>query len=294
MLAEAKTAFEAIRIADAAEAYRYMMKMSGASEEAQREASGLKLRAERRAGELLKKLPETRGQHKKSDGETFPTYAEQGIDKRVAARCQKIASIPEERFEEFLSVADEITTAGAIKIAREIDRFSGIEESPQIPTGTFQVVYADPPWEYRNSGFAMSAAQQYPTMATEDICAMELPKTSDDAVLFLWTTNPLLEDAFKVINAWGFEYKTNMVWVKDNHTAGFYVFGKHELLLIAVKGSMLPKDKPKSVITGDNAKHSKKPEHVYETIEQMYPGCAYVELFARNERDGWSSWGNQL
>ena len=134
MLAEAKTAYEAIKIADAAEAYRYAMKVSGASEEAQREASMLKLRAERRAGELLAvrdKAPSGWAAHNlKSEGRTssVPSYEDEKIDKRVAARCQKIASIPEERFEEFLSVADEITTAGVVKIAKEIDRFAELSD----------------------------------------------------------------------------------------------------------------------------------------------------------------------
>lgn len=164
------------------------------------------------------------------------------------------------------------------------------------PTGTFDVIYADPPWQYSNSGFEMSAENQYPTMDTDSICALSfLPKTNDNAILFLWATNPLLPDALKVLSAWGFEYKTCIAWVKENHTAGFYVFGQHELLLICTKGSMLPLgDKPKSVVYGPNNKHSKKPEIFYEIIETMYPNMKYAELFARNERQGWVSVGNEL
>ena len=159
MLAEAKTAYDAIKIADAAEAYRYAMKVSGASEEAQREASMLKLRAERRAGELLVSMPKAAGPREgkgaRSEAATALTYAEQGIDKRVAARCQKIASIPEERFEEFLSVADEITTAGVVKIAKEIDRFVELSDKAErgknirididFRLGDFRKVLADLP-----------------------------------------------------------------------------------------------------------------------------------------------------
>ena len=77
--------------------------------------------------------------------------------------------------------------------------------------------------------------------------------------------------------------------------SGFYIFGQHELLLIAVKGSMLPiGEKPKSIITGENKIHSKKPECVYEIIKNMFPEMKYIELFARNKRDGWESWGNEL
>ena len=167
-----------------------------------------------------------------------------------------------------------------------------LEESVQ---GKFPVIYADPPWSYSNSGFKGSAAEHYPTMTTEDICAMNIPST-ENAVLFLWVTNPLLEDAMQVVNAWGFEYKTNFVWVKDKAThLGFYCFGKHELLFIATKGSMLPKQEGmvNSVVEAVRTEHSKKPEMVYEMIEAMYD-APYLELFARQSRQGWSSFGNEL
>jgi hypothetical protein len=120
-LTEAKTAFEAIRISDSAEAYRYALKISGAGIEAINKAAELKLRAERRAGELLRDMPKASGARgvgpiAVAPSDRNPTYAEQGIDKRIAARCQKIASIPEEKFEEFLSVAEEITNVGIVRI----------------------------------------------------------------------------------------------------------------------------------------------------------------------------------
>jgi N6-adenosine-specific RNA methylase IME4 len=165
-----------------------------------------------------------------------------------------------------------------------------------IPEGVFSVIYADPPWEYANSGFQMSAAKQYPTMPTGDIAAMDVQGVSaDDAICFMWVTNPLLKDGLHVLHEWGFEYKTNFVWVKNNHTAGFYVYGQHELLLIGVRGSMLPHgDKPKSIITGSNSVHSKKPDSVRQMIEEMYPGHRYLELFARQKTENWEVFGNEV
>lgn len=165
-----------------------------------------------------------------------------------------------------------------------------------IPDGEFNVIYADPPWAYSNSGFDMSAAKQYPTMATEDICEMDIESiVSENAICFMWVTNPLLEDGIDVMNSWGFEYKTNMVWIKDRHTAGFYVFGQHELLLIGVRGSMLPSgEKYKSIITGENSIHSKKPDSVRTMIEKMYPGQKYLELFARQKSENWEVFGNEI
>ncbi len=166
-----------------------------------------------------------------------------------------------------------------------------------LPPGIYRVFYADPPWEYNNSGFVTSAAQQYDTMPTDAICEMEIaPHAADNAVLFMWATNPLLPDALRVMEAWGFEYKTNMVWVKPKTIAGFYVRGQHELLLIGVRGSMLPEitPLPPSVIQAPVSVHSAKPHEVYDTIEAMYPHGPYLELFARNRHDGWEAFGNEV
>jgi len=135
-------------------------------------------------------------------------------------------------------------------------------------------------------------------MSIEELKELKVENLSaDNCVMFMWATNPLLKEAIEVMNDWGFEYKTNFVWVKEKSNygkLGFYVFGQHELLLIGTKGSKLPEIKYKSIIYGDNKIHSKKPEVVYEMIEAMYPKMKYVELFARNKRTNFESWGNQL
>ena len=162
-----------------------------------------------------------------------------------------------------------------------------------FPDGKYRVIYADPPWQYNNSGFVTSAEEQYPTMSTEEIGNLPVKDLADEnAVLFLWATNPLLEDALKVCKAWGFDYKTNFVWVKNQHTGGFYCFGQHELLFIATKGSMLPKTGSlhSSVVNASRREHSRKPDEFYGIIEAMYDG-PYIELFARNKREGWNGWG---
>jgi len=161
------------------------------------------------------------------------------------------------------------------------------------PQGKYRVIYADPPWQYSNSGFTTSAENQYPTMPTEEIYSLPIKDLADEnAVLFLWATNPLLEDALRVCKAWGFEYKTNFVWVKNRHTGGFYCYGQHELLFVAVRGSLLPKQEGvrSSVINAPRREHSRKPDEVYSIIEAMYDG-PYIELFARNKREGWVGWG---
>jgi N6-adenosine-specific RNA methylase IME4 len=162
------------------------------------------------------------------------------------------------------------------------------------------VVYADPAWQYSNTGLAWAAEEHYPTMSTDEICAMKVrDAVAENAVLFLWATSPMLPDALRVMEAWGFEYKTQFVWVKDKPVVGFYVHSRHELLLIGVRGSFLPEttELPESVIDAPTAEHSRKPECVYDLIERMYPSSIKTarELFCRGPgRRGWMKpWGNE-
>jgi N6-adenosine-specific RNA methylase IME4 len=175
-------------------------------------------------------------------------------------------------------------------------------EAGPLPAGTYQVLYADPPWAYDNSGFETSAAQHYRTLTPDEIAELKdddgrgvATIAADSAVLFMWVTNPHLEDMFVVFRGWGFVYKTNFVWVKTQQVAGFYNYGAHELLCVATKGSCLPIEGSlvRSVIEAKRREHSRKPDEVYALIEAMYDG-PYVELFARNERTGWASWGDEI
>lgn len=163
--------------------------------------------------------------------------------------------------------------------------------TPAMPKGEYRVLYADPPWQFANSGLEQSAAQHYQTMATADICNLAPPKA---VVLFLWATAAMLPDAMEVAKAWGYEYKTHMVWVKPRGSGiGWYLDTRHELLLIAVRGgSQHPTTKPSSVIEATSSAHSKKPQAVYELIESMYKG-PYLEMFSRNRHEGWDAWGNE-
>jgi hypothetical protein len=117
------------------------------------------------------------------------------------------------------------------------------------------------------------------------------------AALFMWTTVPHLRESFDVLVAWGFEYKTNIVWVKDKIGLGYFVRNQHELLLVATRGDMplpSPGNRPPSVITAPRREHSRKPDEAYELIERMYPELPKIELFARHARPGWAAWGNEV
>ncbi|MFP4642469.1 MAG: MT-A70 family methyltransferase [Chloroflexota bacterium] len=175
---------------------------------------------------------------------------------------------------------------------------------PPLPEGVYNVIYADPPWEYSNALRQWGPAEShYPTMSIDELCDLAIP-AAENAVLFLWVTNPFLRDAFQVIDAWGFQYKTNIVWLKSalkKPGSGFWVRGRHELLFICSKGSFVPdqtgRDPVGSVIedpivlNDPVTEHSTKPERVYEIIEYLYPNANYLELFARNTRPNWTAWG---
>lgn len=174
-------------------------------------------------------------------------------------------------------------------------------KNPPMPKGEFDVIYADPPWQYEVDYLQCSPNKHYSTMTTEEICKTEIP-ASKNAVLFLWATNPMLEDALTVMKAWGFKYKTNLCWIKkdqdvDQFSVGFWFRGQHELLLVGTKGEVMPPDEHNrfpSVIEAPRTEHSKKPDKVYEIIEKMFPNLKKIELFARKEREGWKPWGLEV
>lgn len=186
---------------------------------------------------------------------------------------------------------------------RKADKAARIEEigkSESVPIdsiGPFPVLYADPPWRY---DYAEDTSRQienhYPTMDLDEIKDLSIP-AAEDAVLFLWVTSPKLIEGIEVVEAWGFEYRTCMVWVKDKIGMGYYARQQHELLLVGKRGSLPvpdPEDRPPSVINAPRGQHSAKPDEVYELIERMYPLREKCELFQRRPRARWAGWGNQV
>lgn len=177
-----------------------------------------------------------------------------------------------------------------------------LEKQVSMPSDKYRVIYADPPWLY-TSGDQHSREEQdtvlgdyYPSMSIAELCNLPIYKLADDnSVLFLWVTSPLLEECFEVIRAWGFDYKTSIVWDKDAHNVGHYVSVRHELLLICTRGSCKP-DNGKllpSVIKEKRTEHSVKPETFRKMIDEMYPYGKRIELFARKKVDNWEAWGNE-
>jgi N6-adenosine-specific RNA methylase IME4 len=164
----------------------------------------------------------------------------------------------------------------------------------------YPVIYADPPWRYENPPMGASSRSienHYPTMTLEEICALPVTQlATDDALLYLWATAPKLTECLKVIEAWGFEYRTNIVWDKELIGTGYHARNQHELLLIAKRGEIPPPpagQQPASIYRERRTEHSAKPTFFYEMIEAAYSQLPKIELFSRSPRAGWDAWGNQ-
>lgn len=171
----------------------------------------------------------------------------------------------------------------------------------------YKVIYADPPWHYRvwsKKGDGRSAEAHYPTMNMEDIKKLPIAQIADrDAALFLWVTFPLLQEAWSVMKAWGFTYKSvAFVWIKQNRKSdalfwgmGYWTRANAEICLLATRGH--PKRVARNVhqvIFSHIEEHSKKPDEARRRIEQLMGDVPRIELFARRTSPGWDVWGNEV
>jgi len=172
--------------------------------------------------------------------------------------------------------------------------------APPPPTGTYNVIYVDPPWPISNSvwdKWEQPVDDKYPLMSMDDIRALPIPELAhDNTHLFLWTTLTFLPDAIGLIQAWQFKYHICLTWDKGR---GFTLFGYYrnsELLLHAYRGKMIEEWEGEAFRTSfaePSTVHSRKPEMVYSLLEKRF-AVPRIELFARQRRDGWDSWGNEI
>lgn len=179
---------------------------------------------------------------------------------------------------------------------------------PGKPPVRYATILSDPPWRFMNRTGKMAPEHRrlhrYRTMTVEEIAALPVHGlAADKSHLYLWVPNALLAEGLAVMKAWGFTYKTNLVWYKtrkdggpDGRGVGFYFRNVTELVLFGVRGSMRtlkPGRKQVNLLPTLKQRHSRKPEVLYNIIEACSPG-PYLELFARYRRDGWDQWGNEL
>lgn len=176
-----------------------------------------------------------------------------------------------------------------------------------VVEGQYSTVVADPPWRYGNTSTRGAAEDHYPTMSIAELCDLDIARerSAEQSHLYLWTTAGHLPEAFKVMDAWGFTYKTYLVWVKPQMGMGNYFRVSTELVLFGIKGGMRTQDRAlMNWFEVKRGKHSAKPELFYDMVAKASPG-PYLELFARCRKDsqlicrcsqcrlGWETWGNE-
>lgn len=304
-------------IRDKAEAVRAYARQAK-NKDLEIDCAEIRMRAERRLGEIRAAQPKNPGTKIIGGDATaggsvlappdIPTNAELGLDKKLSARAQKLAAVPEAEFEgmlgewrERVGKENERVTTNLLRAGEHARRDADLEQIETVwPEGKYPLIYADPPWRYEHPPIGASnrsIENHYPTMDLAEICALPVQNVAmDNAVLFLWATAPKLAECMEVISAWGFEYRTCMVWVKDRIGMGYHARNKHEILLIAKRGQLSPpkpENRPDSVVVAARLEHSAKPLEFYNLIESMYPSLPKIELFARQQREGWAVWGNQ-
>ena len=218
-----------------------------------------------------------------------------GVSPRIV---QSAATVREHDPDLFARVkAGKLAVDTAERRIRRRLRDEALPAPPPLPGGPFELIYADPPWRLGAPDGQNAPENHYVTMPLEEIKALPVP-AAEDSVLLLWAVASKLPEALEVMRAWGFEYKTCLVWIKDWIGLGTWVRHRHELLLLGRRGNYAPpdpEDRPDSVIEAPRGAHSEKPTCVYELIERAYPLASKLELFARGvPRSGWSAWGNEV
>lgn len=174
--------------------------------------------------------------------------------------------------------------------------------------GKHGAILIDPPWRFANRTGKMAPEHKrlhrYPTMTFEEIGALPVGDiAAEKSHLYLWCPNALLAEALGIMKAWGFTYKTNIVWYKvrkdggpDGRGVGFYFRNVTELILFGIKGrirTLAPGRRQVNILVSRKEEHSKKPDSIYDLIQRCSPG-PYCELFSRQRVEGWTQWGDEL
>ena len=314
----ARTALEAARtvdevkdIRDRALAMQVYAKQAG-DRELINHATEIRYRAERKAGQMLKQMKDegkrvVTGRRQK--GAKEPTLSELGVSKEQSSHWQKLSELPDDVYEKRLAAAQkrmndvfDLTSEErtAEKKARRVEREEALAQQIRaLPSKRYGLILADPEWKFvpynEETGNDRSAANHYATSMLKQIKERDVPSiAADDCCLALWATVPMLPQALEVMEAWGFEYRSHAVWLKDRVGTGYWYRNAHELLLIGVKGEVpapAPGTQWESAFDGAVGEHSEKPAEAYAMLEEYFPTLPKIELNARVRRFGWDAWG---
>lgn len=246
-----------------------------------------------------------------------PTLAQQVGSKNRGLRLKRLAAVDRDAValtvRALHGAGKEATVAAVLKTLHGDDKktrrtaregelaAATIAASTLLKRNVYGVILADPPWRFepysRETGMDRAAENHYPTMDVAAIEAMRVP-AANDCVLFLWATSPMLLHAIAVMAAWGFAYKSQVVWAKDKIGPGYWFREQHELLLVGTRGNVpapAPGEQYSSLQPAPRGRHSEKPFLFHEIIDAYFPTVPKLEMFARGGTPlvGWTRWGNE-
>jgi len=305
-------------LADKMERVKLLAKQSHQSLEVQNKVAIYRLRIDRKRGFWLKDNIRHQGGNPDSlkqfsDGkDTRPSVdvrlQDLDLTKDKSSKLQKMADLSNEEFEEYIEETknknEEVTEAGLVRMAKKIFREEKIEKQKEEikslkPTfnGVFDVIVIDPPWKYGTTYSPESpmgrVANPYPEMNQEELLNIKLP-TANNCILWLWSTNGFMKDAYELAEHWGFEVKTILTWNKVNMGVGHWLRNVTEHCLLCVKGQPIWDNKTyTTLLTEKRTEHSKKPKSFYEMVDKICYGRK-LEYFSRKQRKGWVVYGDEI
>lgn len=305
---QAQSLDELKEIRDQAEAARHYVKAAKMTTAMANRCAEIRIRAERKAGEMIRANPQIRqgGDRKSKYHDDTLKLDDLGISKLQSSRWQKLANIPEETIEQYFAEPEneerEVTAVGLAQFAARQNKPDTVDEPIPPRDGKYRCIVIDPPWDIKKIERAERPNQgvtlDYPTMSLEQIADETLvpvrTHADEDCHLYLWVTHKYLPAGLELMESWGFRYQCTMTWRKNVGITPFswmydtehVLFGRKGNLALTQLGLRLSFEAP---VQG----HSVKPEVFYERVRAASPGPR-IDMFARTERDGFEVWGNEV
>ena len=313
MLEAAESIEDIVKIVDMAEAAHVWFRRAKVGLKAALRAETIKLKAQRKGGEFLGQLEKgktgPKGISAQAEHQLSPfrlAVEKARLERNEVRRFQQLAAVPAPQFDAYLiekkTAGGEITQAELLhraRVARRQEQKATVAEEIRneprpMPEGPFRVIVLDPPWQYssRAEDPTHRARNPYPDMDLEAIKALPVAALAhEDCIVWLWTTNAFMREAFECLDAWGFEVKTILTWVKDKMGLGDWLRGRTEHCLMAVRGKpLVTLTNQTTALEAPAGKHSAKPDEFYSLVETLCLGNK-LEMFARGKRGEWSVWG---
>lgn len=309
MLAEADTIQKAKELKTLALTAADWARRKGMGEKAIQHCRSYALEAERKMGQMLatkpSALPPGPGRGLKLSNPVLPSLSstpslkDLGVTKKESSDAQKLAALPQPVFDKIKAgdkTRKEIHRAQKREAVHELAKELNAKPVP-LPDSSFDVIVVDPPWKYafRSEDASHRAVNLYPEMTPKEIADLPIPKkASKNCILWLWTTNGFMREAFDISDAWSFQVKTILTWGKSKMGLGDYLRGQTEHCLMCIQGKPLVNlTNQTTLLLAPSREHSRKPTEFFSLVESLCPGSK-LEIFAREPRPGWQAWGAEI